>query len=376
MFTLKGTVWAMKKLEYIAILVFILTICIQYQGAFISPPKDSPALDTNNLTYSKLLKNIDQLLYSENKYEEALALINESLEKTRSFNDIKTANILFRKSEIFVRMEKPEEAITTLHQALLLKMNPDQRIYTYSNLAGICSHDSRKIEALAYIKEADKIISKSNLPDNFFGSFEFHYHKGTLMLDMGNYKEAVKNFKEALKIQPENDQIMIELAFCLFRNEQVAEAREVASQWLSFKNMKVDSLEKSDRAEMDSAEDMARYYMILGDYDKALAIVNEVKVDSDAGCNMDPELANIYYYSGDYYKAETVLLRMINNKHSDSWEINISKKLLRDINGHIAQHHTKRGLSRKKSMLKIMLIRGIRNICERQLICCNLEVRA
>lgn len=365
----------MKKLEFITILVFVLAICIQYQGAFIPPPLEPLPNDDNTPNYSRLLKQTDQLLYTENKYKEALELINNGLGKANAFNDIKTANILFRKAEIYVRLEKPEEAITTLNKALSLKINPDQRIYTYSNLAGIYSRDNRKKEALVYIREADKTIAKSKLPDNFFGSFEFHYHKATLMLDMGNFKEAADNFKEALKIQPENDQIMIELAFCLFRSEQLMDAREVAAKWLSSENDSEDSQNISDRAEMDSAEDMARYYLIMGDYDKAMKIVNNAHMGSDAGCNMDPERALIYYYAGKYFEAETALVRIVNNKHSDDWEIKIAETMLRDINKQMSLYQAKRGLNRKIFRLRMMMIRGIRYNTEINLICYNQEVR-
>lgn len=366
----------MRRLEFIVILAFLLFLGTCYSGVSITDPVELLANNVENVNYQEYIKKVDQLLYTENNYEEALKLINDRLEKAAASDEVKAANVLFRKAEIYLHFEKQDLAEKTLKQALTLKMNPDQRIYTYSLLAGICSRDSRKEEAISYIWEADKILMKMEPKESFFGSFEFHFQKGTLLLDMGKFKEAAVIFKQALKMQPQNTQLMIELAFCLFRSDQAAEAREVAARWLEANSKTDDLQDRSARDEMDYAEDMARYYLIMGEYEKALVIVEKTKVGSDAGCNMDPERALIYYYWGRNDEAEVVLNRMINNKHSDNWEKAIAGSMLANIGRQRTQYQAGKILTRKRHKLKKMLFRGIMDINENQFICCNAEVRA
>ncbi len=370
----------MRKLGFLVIPVFFLLVLagvgIHYQTVYVPPHTELSSNNSANNNYEHYIIQIDHILYTNKNYNKALNLIDDKLNKSTSLDDVKKANLLFRKAEILINSEKQDAATEVLKQALSLKLNPDQRIYSYSQLAGICSSDNEKQEALSYIWEADKIIPDLKSGDDFFGSFEFHYHKGTLMLDMGNFKEASDNFRTALKLQPQNDQIMIELAFSLYRSGQVKEAREVAAGWIKSKENIGDIKDKTDRDEMDASEDMARYLLITGDLDKALEVVEKAHTGSDAGCNMDPERACIYYYGERYDEAEVVLNRIINNPHSDNWERAIAGNMLTEINRERTLYQSKRVLTRKKSRIRGMLIRDNLKIIEIDLICFNMGVIA
>ena len=120
-----------------------------------------------------------QLLFSENKYEEALESIKKILE-IDPHDDFALSN----KGLVLVYLSKYKEALKTFNQAL--EINP---VYDF----------------------------------NFVG-------KGIALRYLGKYEEALKSFNQALEINPRDETALINKAFSLLNLERYEEALKVANK--------------------------------------------------------------------------------------------------------------------------------------------------
>ena len=317
---------------FFVIVFFLLYFIYSHRLTSITPKKEpEKTKETKDDEYTELLKKAEQLIYSERDYDKALDIINK-LESTASLDDSKLAAVIIRKVHIYESCNKFELAEKELKKALALNVTPQQRVYILSSLSGVCSlkEKNRRI-AMEYIREAEEIIKKENLQGNFPGEFEFYLNKGTLLLDKGDYPQAAICLKKAAEMKPDNAEIIIDLAYALFRGGQVDEARKMAKRWFKLKHLADHSDVNEPEIKMDIIEDLTRYYIIVGDYKKALKTVESSNKVKGVTCSMDPELACLYYSWGKYEKTETVLKRIINDGHSDIWEKDISRGMLKSI---------------------------------------------
>ncbi len=277
--------------------------------------------------FDKTLVKVNDLIYKDRKYEEAMTVINNELSKEAD-DDRQRAMVLFRRAEILAIYGKYDESEKLMNKSLNLDLGKDQRVYSYSIIAGLYSFSNRKQEALEYVNKAKELVKE--LEGEYFGKYEFFSAYGTVMSDKGEYPEAIEYLEKALNMRPESESIMIELAFAYLRNNQRSEAKIWGEKWISTINPDKASLKDNEEI-LDRVEEMIKYYIIMEEYDKAFALAREAERDNKGDCSNDMELFYTCYYSGKYDKMEEINKRIQASKHSDEWEKSIARSLLKEV---------------------------------------------
>lgn len=325
--------WNLRK--SIINIVFIFVLAGLFFGgcgkSSSSPPseKSDTAVKQEkvNSGFDKTLVKVNDLIYKEKKYEEAMKLIDSRLSKEAG-DDRQNAMVMFRRAEILAIYGKYDESEKLLDKSLTLDLSKDQRVYAYSTIAGLYSFSNRKQEALKYVEKAKKLVNE--LDGDFFGKYEFYSAYGTVFSDKGDYPEAIKNLEKALEIRPGSESIIIELAFDYFRNNQRDKAREWGKKWIDSINPDKTSLKDKEEI-LDRTEEMIKYYIIMGEYDKAFALVKEADSGDKKDCSNDMELFYVCYYSGKHDGMEEIYKRIQVSEHSDKWEKDIARGLMEEV---------------------------------------------
>jgi tetratricopeptide (TPR) repeat protein len=120
-----------------------------------------------------------------------------------------TANADMLLSNVFNKLEKPEEAIQSYKKAI--RENPND-FDAYFNLGGCYSKLGNEKEALLATKEAVRIR-----PDYAFAyiALGLNYH------NLGQYDQAIETYKQAMRLEPQ----MADQAKLLISNAYIASGR-------------------------------------------------------------------------------------------------------------------------------------------------------
>ena len=294
------------------------------------PPERSSEPDKQekaNSKFDKTLVKVNDLIYKDKKYKDALNIIDNELNKEAS-DDRQTAMVMFRRAEILSIYGKYDESEKLLDKSLELDLSKDQRVYAYSTIAALYSFSNRKQEALEYVNKAKVLVNELN--GDFFGKYEFYSSYGTVLSDKGDYPAAVENLEKALRIRPGSESLEIELAFSYFRNNQRNEAKKWGKKWINSIDPDKTSL-KDKEAILDRTEEMIKYYIIMGEYDKAFKLVKEANSGDSKDCSNDMELFYVCYYSGKHDRMEEIFKRIQVSEHADKWEKDIARGLFEEV---------------------------------------------
>ena len=310
------------------------------------PPKTNipdntgkPDGNFENPEYKKQKSRADNLLYNERNLDEALDIYNNQLGEFAN-NNKQRADIRFRVAEVYLMKGRKDDAIEEFQNGLSLAAIDEQRIYGLSRIAGIYCSQNKTGKALEFITKAREIPPPEG-KEKYFGEFSMIFSEGTIKADIGEYKNAISNFRKALEIQPQNYQVMSELSFSLLRDYQFEEARKMSDKWLKTKD-KIDNEIEDGKKEEDllegedalheirdeESEGQFRYHLIHGDYKKADEVLKGYMKEEYETCL---ETGYISYFSGDLDKSEKLFKKMSTNEKVNPWERDVAKKMLRDI---------------------------------------------
>lgn len=331
------------------ILIVLVFACLFSAGCHdnTSPtPPSKPIGDKKPESgFDKTLVKVNDLIYKDKKYEEAMTVINNELSKEAG-DDRQEAMVMFRRAEILAIYGKYDESEKILNKSQELDLSKDQRVYLYSTIAALYSFSNRKQEALEYVNKSKELAK--DLEGEYFGKYEFYSAYGTVMSDKGKYPEAIEYLEKALELRPESESLMIELAFAYLRNNQRNEAKIWGEKWISTINPDKASLKDKEEI-LDRVEEMIKYYIIMEEYDKAFALAKEAERDNKGDCSNDMELFYTCYYSGKYDGMGEIYKRIQASKHSDKWEKDIARSLYEEVK--TRKNKDKRGIEANKSSI-------------------------
>lgn len=126
------------------------------------------------------------ILISVNKFDNILALLEKGI---KEFPE-KRKDLLWKKTHIFFKMKEFDEGIKILDS--LIELYPEDYVLLNSKVYGL-AYLEKKEEA---IEAAKKLVTL--VPDN--GNYHDSY--GEILMMFNEYKEAIKEFQKALKLEP------------------------------------------------------------------------------------------------------------------------------------------------------------------------------
>lgn len=130
-----------------------------------------------------------------------------------------------------------------------------------------------------------------------------HYRRGADYLKLGNHDEAVEDFERALKLDPDNYDLRIEVAGRLTENSYEEEGRRYLEDFLVEKEKKLSDFDKG------------RIYFYMGDYENAKGHFEDARDDDDQ--NTVLFLGKTYEMLGDYNYATSTYQNYL-TKHPEA----------------------------------------------------------
>lgn len=130
-----------------------------------------------------------------------------------------------------------------------------------------------------------------------------HYRRGTDLLITGDHDAALEDFNAALKIEPDNYDLRIEIAGRLSEASYEEEGQEFLQSFLAEKEKKLSDFDKG------------RIYYYMGDYENAKTYLEEARDDDNQ--NTVLFLGKTYEKLGDYNYATSTYQNYL-SKHPDA----------------------------------------------------------
>ena len=151
-----------------------------------------------------------QILASIEKYEDAIICFDKELQ----FNKI-SYDTLYEKGLAFFNLRKYTEAVECFNKAWEIKHEEFMKL----NNQGSTLKNYKKFEkAVLYIDQANAITDIG---------CEFWYYKGCSMYEIGKYKEASDSFDEALKMKPDDPELLFNKAKCQTALKNISESVQI-----------------------------------------------------------------------------------------------------------------------------------------------------
>ena len=133
------------------------------------------------------------------------------------------------------------------------------------------------------------------------------YLRGNARLEQGKGKQAVDDFEKALKLEPENYEMLIQIY-------QVLEAHDMKQEGVEYITFALKSREKQMEA-----YDKGMIYYYLGDYAKACSFLEEAKGERKKDAKVYLYLGMSYEATGDYnYAVTNVYTAYLKNHEGDA----------------------------------------------------------
>ena len=314
-----------KNFHFIGIILFLFIGLAVYYTYSINHPAKTDNTQTYNILDAKF-SEVNELLYEKKNYAQAYAMLNN--EQYSNIKDEKAVvQILLKKAEVCMYMDKKEKAEEFINAALKYNLGNSDKVYSYIILSDIYCEQGRQKEALELIQEIREI--EPNIDSLVFkGKFDFYLSEATIYSDKGDYEKAIIASARALELDDTNNELMADYAFALFRNKQIKKAREVANIWL--KRQDLNKKNENSRMEVELTEELSKIYLILGEYDKAIACARKTQTMDKCSSTASMEAALIYYYWGKDNEAKTEFKKVI--KYWDGrWDKAMAINLLKEI---------------------------------------------
>lgn len=151
---------------------------------------------------------------------------------------------------------------------------------------------------------------------------------GLLLLKKGDYLQSIDACKTAIEKDPNvKKEILLDLAYAYFLNDQPGEAKEMLSRWKETQDA------KTSRTQMKSEEDGLKenfmISMIEGKYDDALKEAE--KLEKTRGISSSVEKGFAYFYQGNLNKAGEIFEELEENKQANEWDRETAGKMVDKI---------------------------------------------
>ncbi|MBP5568645.1 MAG: tetratricopeptide repeat protein [Treponema sp.] len=204
--------------------------------------------------------NLSTVLYDSGKVDDAVRWAKEAYEtKNNVKNNISKANVVYNYALVLEKTGKTNDAIPIYKEALTL--NPD--------------HSKSKINlGNMYMKmtppEVDAALNLYlQVYNKESSNFEANNNLGSAYLLKDDYKNAIRFFQNALRIQPRNNEVRYNLAKTYAKNGDYENARTT-----------YEDLVKADTKNWDAYIELAKVCMQLGDNESAKAYLKEVSLNN------------------------------------------------------------------------------------------------
>lgn len=274
--------------------------------------------DTKTLVdrYERMMEQGQSFFFDVEEFEDILDYYMEERNSTKAFEVLSLARtqhpgtheLSIREAELLATVGRGDEALELLAGVELFEKFNTDLFLTKASIFSQLGEIQKAIDTLKYTLE----ISDDNDKDEILLSLAFEYQS------LVDYKSAIRYLQMALERNPENDDALYELAFCLDQSERDIDAVDFFLQhidenpyshhaWFNLGNAysKLDMNEKAVEA-YDYAivikEDFASAYFSMAlayiraeNYDQAIVVLHE---------SLEYELIDsvTYYYIGECFE--------------------------------------------------------------------------
>ncbi len=176
-------------------------------------------------------------------------------------------------------------------------MNTAKKIYFFIafSIISIVSFAQQEVDLLILNKDFDKAIIEIEKQIDENENADLYFKKGLILSSLQNYQEAVKVYSEALKLQPDNPEIILEMAEGL----AVLGNYQDASPYFQ----KVAKLQPEN---LTLAAKMGRNYISLKDYKSAYNCFSDIYIKDSTNVYWNKQLAYSAFRIGK--KTEAIAL--------------------------------------------------------------------
>lgn len=246
-------------------------------------PIEPPKVVEEKLSYdSDYYNKKGKEFYNKNDFENAIKFFYKAIlldkKNPQAFNNLAMA---------YLAKDNQTAAIKYFKMANSLNKSYTQPLV---NLAAIYGKSGDKKNQLYYLQQAIKYNSNDYLA---------YYYLGDYYRCDEKYLQAIKSYKEAVKINPQFANGYLNLAMCFFETEEFNYSMVALKQYMAF-------YPNSDFA----LSLMARINLVLYNYDNAkIYIQKAIEVNNCSDYQL--ELAKINYYLEDYQGALSILQNLL-----------------------------------------------------------------
>ena len=270
------------------------------------------ALQINNRDYLSSM-NLARLYYKEKEYEKGIKILEDF--------PIKDSYVYYLAGTFLVRLKRLDEAEENLKKSIQLVPNS---YISYLLLVSIYGEQNKKDEALSLLNNAQEksLLSKDKLYLLF----------GMVYSQFKDYKEAINYLRKANEFNPDDDEIVFQLAASYERNRdwfravyylrktlkinpENAEALNYLGYMFAEKGLNLNEamfmIEKALEIEPDNGyfvDSLGWAYYQKGLLDKALEQLNRaaelLKQDGEDDAIVREHLGDVYYAKGDFVEAK------------------------------------------------------------------------
>ena len=190
------------------------------------------SLMTPSANYTLTAFNLSTVLFDEKKYTDAVSYAKKAYSGINTIKDVKSqANIIYNYALMLEKTGDLDNAITVYSE--VLKTDPNHN-KTRINL-GVMYMDFDPPEA----ERARDLFQAVYDSDN--SNFEANNNLGSAYLALEDYKNAIKHFLIALKLDSKNNDVRYNLAKAYTKDEDYATAKTVYLDLLKMDNQKWDA---------------------------------------------------------------------------------------------------------------------------------------
>ncbi|MEW5693471.1 MAG: tetratricopeptide repeat protein [Candidatus Hydrogenedentota bacterium] len=206
--------------------------------------------------------NLGMILYTIKEYKEALPYFENAVSKEQD-------NYMYKRSfaKCYYNLKDYDKSFHIFSSALKLKPEDPELLYYY----GVCARESPAREDIA-IESFEKIISLSPSSEYSLKSSE---NLSEIYRARKEFDKAVRSFKKAISLQPDNYRLIYNLGVLYFENNDIENA---------LNNFERVVLINSN--DVKSWENIAGIYFKKGIYNKSLDAVNRVILKEPYNTNM------------------------------------------------------------------------------------------
>jgi len=189
----------------------------------------------DNHTMADAYKGIARAMYGMKRYQESVDMFTKAIETAgENVNE----EFYTGRSSAYMRIDEEDKALEDVINAE--KLAPDKG-YIHLFLAHrymMARHEKEALEELEKAKKIDPDFNKNDL--TYFGpprKSVYHHTKANVLMETGDYREAIDNYLEAIKVEPalpeRKQDYYIDLGLAYYIENNKEEAIINVHKWLS-----------------------------------------------------------------------------------------------------------------------------------------------